>query len=275
MDHLPVPANPTLGVLKIPYLCTSLYDGASFAGYPARHGWELSVRRGSDVVPVEGSSGETARTTDSERVMTQNGEPATKEAAAEFLQTWLYFGLLSETLGSLWQPDMQLQFFVEDADGNKWLSTQVFEDIVVRWADKMAEIPIDTTPAEYREVILEESERFQKILELIQSVVLFTRHIEDTPLGPEQTLALMAMGLTLTTTCWTIYRHHFDGRNPEHLSSFEVGKSITRPYLEDHMRRMNWCPSDILRIMATSSSTVMWYYANLQPPRADKNQGVH
>ncbi|EON67696.1 hypothetical protein W97_06839 [Coniosporium apollinis CBS 100218] len=270
MDHLPLPGKPTLAdSLRIPYLSTSLYDGGPFADYPARHGWQLSIRDGKFSI-------------------TRNGESPTRDATAAFLQTWLYFGLLSEALGCFWKPEMQ-QLFVEEGDkGERWLSTQYLEGIVVDWVGYMAEVSAGMSwkarlrmwrklywrissgqkTTEYADEVRESYDRFQSSMKLVQTLILYAPRSELNALGTDQVLGLMALGVYLCTSWWKIYRH-FHGRNPELLTAIEAGQAMTKPYLQEHMLKMNWCPSDISRIMGKSSSNVIWYYANMQPPRAE------
>jgi hypothetical protein len=86
MDHLPRPPRPTLYPLDVPYLCREFYDCGPFATYPQRQGWELQVE--STTLTFK-----------------RNGLSADKDEINAFLQNWLYFGLLSETLGSF-SPDI-------------------------------------------------------------------------------------------------------------------------------------------------------------------------
>jgi hypothetical protein len=41
MDHLPLPHEPMLETIEVPYRCSEPYDGGPFMLYPERHGWEV------------------------------------------------------------------------------------------------------------------------------------------------------------------------------------------------------------------------------------------
>lgn len=277
MDHLPRPANATLGSLQIPYLSTFPYDGGPFSSFPARHGWELLSR-------------------ESAHTFMHNRLPATPEATSAFLQTWLYFGLLSETLGRFWRPEKQSLFVEEGKDGRRWLRTECLEAMVAEWAGCVSEVSagmswktklrmwwkkaarISSTwvrarlglkTTEYREEVGDMYNKFQENLKLAQKVILFAQRSGSENLGVDQALALMALGAFLTSAWWCIYRHFHKGKLPEQLVSIEVAKFITEPFLRRHMREQKWCRSDISRIMGKGSSTMMWYYVNMQPPKPE------
>lgn len=80
MDHLPLPSNPTIGHLDIPFLCTEEYDGGVWEDYPERNGWQLTTFHETLVVKRHGAS-------------------VSDQEFGGFLQTWLYIGLLSATVG--------------------------------------------------------------------------------------------------------------------------------------------------------------------------------
>ena len=71
MDHLPRVRNPYTPI-HVPYLGGGEYDGQVFAEYPVRQGWNIDYLQQGDF------QGRTANT------------------AAQFLQTWLYFGMMHE-----------------------------------------------------------------------------------------------------------------------------------------------------------------------------------
>ncbi|RDL41095.1 uncharacterized protein BP5553_01074 [Venustampulla echinocandica] len=80
MDHLPPVLNP-FEPLDIPYLGGTEvgYDGLGYEGYPSRQGWDVDLLKHGDL------------------------QGRTILEAAHFLQDWLYFGMLRETLRAV--PD--------------------------------------------------------------------------------------------------------------------------------------------------------------------------
>ncbi|KAF2493286.1 hypothetical protein BU16DRAFT_75751 [Lophium mytilinum] len=275
MDHLPLPSSPSLNH-EIPYLCTENFDGGPFATYDTRSGWTWSSVAG-------------------QIQFKRNGKTANNEQIASFLQTWLYFGLLSETLGE-WSPGLHKRFIAEGKSGQKRLSTQYLEQTVVDWSGLLAEIPLGMSwksrlllysrqitralkkllrllglpmqPDTRREDLEKDLDRFRACLQTTQSLIFhFYRHrkrYHDSEVY--QLLALMELAMFLTLTWNNIYSH-VTGKLPEGLLALQNGKSITNVFLTKHMRKKNWCPSDIARIMGDSPSSTIWYYANMTPPR--------
>jgi len=175
MDHLPLPSNPTLN-LEIPYLCTEDFDGGPFATYGTRSGWTWSSVPG----PME---------------FKRNGEAASPDQLASFLQTWLYFGLLSETLGG-WSSDVQKKFTAEGQSGQKRLSTECLEQIVVDWSGLL------TRPDTTQEDLEKALDRFRECLETIR-VIIFRIHRgrnEHKDSEVYQLLVLMSLAMFLTVT---------------------------------------------------------------------------
>ncbi|KAL8727566.1 MAG: hypothetical protein Q9166_005972 [cf. Caloplaca sp. 2 TL-2023] len=86
MEHLPLPrvvAQPGPGT--VPYVCVEKYDGGSFLTYPERQG--------------KGSFLEAVR--DSQYRNSKGMIPTPLVELEAFIQTWLFFGLLTEILGDM------------------------------------------------------------------------------------------------------------------------------------------------------------------------------
>jgi hypothetical protein len=81
MEHLPLPQNPVLGSLDVPYLCEEPYDGGPFLTYPVRTGWNVTVWQWPES-------------------LSRHGREISDEAEiGSFILTWLYFGLLHKVTG--------------------------------------------------------------------------------------------------------------------------------------------------------------------------------
>ena len=89
MDHLPIPVDPVMPPVVIPYICEGAepYDNRGFSTFAIRQGW-MSVAHQSSWCRC----------------------PA--DVAAVRAQTWLYFGLLHEFLGDDYDRTM---FILNDA----------------------------------------------------------------------------------------------------------------------------------------------------------------
>ena len=81
MDHLELPRNPKHLPISIPFVARESYDGGEFESYPQRKGWTDAEVAGSD------------------------GCTKPKDERASFIQTWLFFGLLSTIFGSNFEQE--------------------------------------------------------------------------------------------------------------------------------------------------------------------------
>jgi hypothetical protein len=73
MDHLPSVVEPYQPI-EVLYLGNSKYDGLDFRGYPTKQHWQVGALLEGDL----------------------QGRTATQ--ASQFLQTWLYFGMICKAL---------------------------------------------------------------------------------------------------------------------------------------------------------------------------------
>jgi hypothetical protein len=81
MDHLELPRNPKHPPIYIPLVARENYDGGNLESYPQRMGWSDADVTGSD------------------------GCAKSKDERASFIQTWLFFGLLSKIFGNDFKQD--------------------------------------------------------------------------------------------------------------------------------------------------------------------------
>ena len=76
MDHLPQVPQPEYPYPQFPYLEGFMYDNGGFTGFPARMGF------------------------DRKRYLAGNFTEHSPALTAEFLHSWLYFGMMSEVFGT-------------------------------------------------------------------------------------------------------------------------------------------------------------------------------
>lgn len=77
MDHLPYPSN-VHEPIRVPYLRGPPYDNSGFEDYPERMGWKVeTLQHGDDITSY----------------------PKSLSQVQSLLQSWIFFGMLSETLG--------------------------------------------------------------------------------------------------------------------------------------------------------------------------------
>lgn len=105
MDHLALPQDPILSLTRVPYLCTEHCDVTKpFVEYAGRKGkpW-MVVEVGQVMFELH-----------------EIASPTAKSELACFLQTWLFFGLLAEILGDLYDHDT---FVTESLDPKERILT--------------------------------------------------------------------------------------------------------------------------------------------------------
>jgi hypothetical protein len=83
MDHLPLPQKSPVDPVEVPYSCTCDYDGGPILQYPNRRGWTIKYTP-TGIFYVD-----------------EDGVSPTNAKLEDFIQTWLYFGLLHELFGDL------------------------------------------------------------------------------------------------------------------------------------------------------------------------------
>lgn len=130
MDHLPCPHSPVHGPIEVPYACIEEYDDGTLETYPVRKGWA------SPTSPSENVS--------------------------RFIQTWLFFGLLTT-------------FFGETINTKDWTSSRenprrtiittiMLPQIASRWIDQQR--ALDEQSSETRSI-------------KIKAALLFVSHLVD------------------------------------------------------------------------------------------------
>ncbi|KAI4140163.1 MAG: hypothetical protein L6R39_005923 [Caloplaca ligustica] len=125
MEHLPLPrdvASP--GPSAVPYVCEEEYDGGPFLTYPVRRGMIKTLDAPSRSQYV-----------DFPRLLPK---PTAKLEA--FIQTWLFFGLLSEFLGEFFVPS---QFVSSLDEAPKVLNTNRLVPLVEGWMERIQSLEED------------------------------------------------------------------------------------------------------------------------------------
>ncbi|KAM3416610.1 hypothetical protein BST61_g8201 [Cercospora zeina] len=89
-----------------PVLSECRYDGGEFSSFPSRRGWDQNLLRGSSSLQFAA-------------FIQQQGK--SKEDAAVLIQSWLYFGMLSDVLGC---AISEKDFRVPDASGKPMITLQ-------------------------------------------------------------------------------------------------------------------------------------------------------
>ena len=115
MDHVRIPKDPVGPLIEVPYLCAEEYPRLPFQAYPAFNKWTLADiffrPQWTREAPWDDD-----RTTDRRPI----------EEATSFLQSWLFFGLLTTIL-----PIASVQDFVAlNASGTAIITTRKLPEYI-------------------------------------------------------------------------------------------------------------------------------------------------
>lgn len=237
MDHiLELPADPAFGPVHVPYISGAGYDNQGFHDYPLRKGWNVN------------------------RLYQGDAHGRTTREVQRILQSWLFFGALSEFLDSTLDP---LDFACEDDNiiGGLRLSTRSLEKRLARWKARMS-TDYDQESAKQRgKAILDCLDRLS---ELTRSTGLVTL------MGPELHLTVCILGSTLDRARLALEIHHsvddqgFVARQTrQHDLYFRFGSSSL---LEERLRINGWCASQIALMERELTPVAMYYTSMLKRP---------
>src|SRR5437667_12823364 len=110
MDHLPLPDNPLYLPLNVPYLSKKQYDGGDFLTYPQREG------------------------INQERLESGYFDDIAQDDLPGFLQTWLYFGLLSEISTVAGKQFNQFDLVYKGGNDQLFVTTIRLSEYIFTWA---------------------------------------------------------------------------------------------------------------------------------------------
>ena len=236
MNHLPIASTGTVEDLEIvPYVCEKPYDGGPFLTYPIRE-------NRPEIVP------DADRASMQSLVEYERFHPTPNKIFESFCQTWLFFGLINELLGSICQPED----FVRPGEGGdcKIISTSRLPGLVRQW---MTSVEDGVSPMTYEHVaeclrlsyayLLAAGPKFDPSVKFcIASIGELFSFATNIAFGIEN--------LVLNNKCpasW--YRH--------------VGKT---PWIE-RLGASGWCPSQIEVMMSsTLSLQTLHFYASMKAP---------
>jgi hypothetical protein len=249
MEHLPLPRDPTLGSLDIPFLCFDEYDGGEFTTFPIRKAWTIQRRVGT----VE---------------FTRHGQVTTNpKEIGGFLQAWLYQGLLSQFLG---QPvDLRLfQRAQEESHGPVQFTSKHLGDMVSARSVQV----IEEEWSLYQSNLESWKDRLDACLLLARDVVLRLVHSLDGQ--PEDPLSLVCLSVAvLGEYLYQSLKDVFIKRGlpgPVRQTWRLVDWADCGMPLIVLMTRRGWCPNKLAAFDAEGLKSIskLWYFANIEPPGA-------
>ena len=240
MDHFDLPALPNYPPIEVPLLSPKQYKGEVFAYYPANEGWTLDDISGK---------GHCTKTLDQR---------------AAFLQTWLFFGLLS----TVFEPPFPFEcpYSVADyvslnASGSKIVTLSRLQEnlqkrVFGNVADRRPLIPNLIAIAQ------QECKRQENISRATKDAHSWLSLVESR--GPYDH-ALDLICLSVAALGEHLDRHFGHKRHPAWLGN------PSRNFITVRMRRDGWCPSEISRLLDASSVELLYFISNLDRPGPSKS----
>ena len=221
MDHLPQALQPEFPYPQVPYLEGFVYDDGGFTGFPARMGF------------------------DKKRYLAGNFTEHPPTITAAFLQSWLYFGMMSEVFGT----HVELDDFVVKGDQshNSFITTKnSLLPYIKRWLGSLEKGGLRDTQIQIRQCLQEAN---------IYAACLSGGRYGDTqcPLPSEVSLSIMTLGATLEASL--LHKQK------------KVGFTIERrkwgywPTITNRLISLGWCINDISRL-AELGSIILGYFAS-------------
>jgi hypothetical protein len=231
VDHLPNVKDP-YEPIDIPYLGGEEYDGRDFDGYPARQNRQINLL-------VEGDL---------------QGQTAVE--AGQFLQTWLYFGMLDGALRLAEDDCIELKDFIriDTKTQQRFITTHQLPELL-RSLYKRVKQTHDVS-AYY--------ERFRGCMNLLYEVWrdLMKSSSNDSILqlpSQEILLSIQILNTALDTGIAEIC-----GSRTDYIWSFAPPPK----WLMQRMIRQGWCPT-IVEQLSRPRTTFLYYCSLLGPPRRD------
>lgn len=227
MDHLPVVTNP-YEPIDILYLGGKEYDGHSFVEYPERQCWHVNNLLQGDL------------------------QGRTTIEAAQFFQTWLYFGMLHEALSSNEGERVQLADFVRIDERSKqnFITTKRLPQLMESWQHRIKDMADAKTYYDrFRNSMRVACGAWRDLME-----ASFQKNTNQL-LSHEILLSIQILGAALDIGITEVVGSRTD----------YTWRTVPRStWLMQRMIRQGWCPSVVEQISKPDASFL--YYASLLGP---------
>lgn len=257
MDHIALPTNADYQPVVVPCLSQLEYDHLGFESYPARRGWNMTSLLAGN--------------------FTQRHDSSDSASAAAFLQDWLFFGSLREILGEAGSKSAYTLAHIGLKYGR--VSTRLL-DAHVRERVAYGKALLQSNPADFYTL----ARKFERVLLLLSqfcSLAICDNEGNDSgrqttasgiatttwPLTPEIDLSLRALGSYLSSV---LYGELWSAMNGSILPMLRFYGSNSTLVLS-RLRRANWCPSDVTRVVQQYSPTSLYYVSILQRSEQGRN----
>lgn len=237
MEHLSLPRyRPVKEQILIPYVCEKPYDKGEFLSYPIRENIRFAILT-------------------SENVWADRHEqhfPDSIEQVYSLLQTWLFFGLINEILGTYINADDLVR---DNGAGTpaKVLSTSLLPDAVQRWVEDTAARPADS------------SHSYEHIALCLNLAFTNLKNIA-TKIDSEWVLQLASLGEML---CWAANRAYDVIADPVNRNQCpnQWHTLVNNGYWEELMTSSRLCPTQRSMTLKMASSVHTLYFTShlIQP----------
>ena len=268
MEHLPRPRDPKISRPRIPFVGPHSYDGSDFLRYPERSHWEI-------------------RTTTKGIDFTCCGVQPSVERLSNFLQQWLYFGLLKEAVGNALTNSALKSLVEQDEHGRGYLNSTYLEKIIGPWSFDFA---VQEWAQDVDKFVLW-GEQLNKCLLKSRDIVIRVLNNNHRAIDPLIFLGIALLAEYLTAALKSVYIIRSTLRSDPSLaykpSSNQTSEQLSPPVSQTWrvigtadcgqlilhlMLEHGWCPHDVARFdHQVREVGVLWYYASLEPPRVQKD----
>lgn len=240
MDHVPQPAQCSAPPLQVPHIAETTYDFSGFETFPQRQGFVRDGHLDATRPSIE---------------------------LASLMQSWLYFGLLSEILGRPVHSDDFVQSMPPDHAYPEVLCSSKLPLLFDEWQVRLRGLGVDKCDEELRsmtgtlKIAIEGSELFDEIetpgytpyavVALSVKILIITLIHLHNSVNPEAYFSASHPGLIPVATNW-------HGRHPP------PAKLLTARMVE-----AGWCPRAIRRVCTSHNYSTVLYLSQLKRLRTE------
>lgn len=228
---------------EVPFLCAVEYDGLEFSSYPARRGWNK------------------------ERLLNGDLTEHTATETAAFLQTWLFFGALTETLGCR----IQSEDFKATLDSGKCIITTEKLGGLIKASQKRGRLVARiTSMAEFWKLLPKVAACLEEVTQFLRFHVWYVGQPPPINRVPQEALpdTVLLSILLLTETIDTTY-NHFTTPAKSSWTPYtpDVEHTVKHrgfsPLLLEKLKENGCCWNDIDRLVRSSNNSALYYASTL------------
>jgi hypothetical protein len=249
MEHLPSLEQP-YEPIQIPYLGGPIFDGGDFAGYPARQNWNTQL------------------------LLQGQLQGRTASEASQFLQTWLYFGMLNEALKLEESDIVDLSGFTrtDSVTGEQLITTAPLNVLMSEWYQRIQAYPDVPDPPNSKKSILSKTKLapiyYQRFRTNMKAACGIWRDLLQPPSPELASLNLLSQEILLSIN---ILGAALDIGVTEVCGSsadYDWRINPRNEWLMDRMVKQGWCPCTVEQ-MSRPCMTFLYFASLMGPPRRE------